>query len=30
MAVDIERKHKLISQLLKLLIIEKHLAEITK
>ena len=28
--VDIERKHKLISLLLKLFIIEKHLTEITK
>ena len=30
MAVDIERKYKLISLLLKILIIEKHFAEITK
>lgn len=29
MAVDIERKHKLISTLLKLLVIEKHFAIIT-
>ena len=30
MAVDIERKYKLISLWLKLLIIEKHFTEITK